>query len=276
MTPTDFEYLAKLLKERSGLVLEEKRAYLLDSRLDPMARKRGLRGVEDLIKEIQTHRDEGLIAEVVDVMTTNESLFFRDRTPFQHFETNVLPELIQKRRNKGTLRIWSAACSTGQEPYSLSMILHRNQAALSGLKVEIVATDLSEEALERAKSGHYTQFEVQRGLPIELLIKHFSQDGHRWRINPELQNNITFRNFNLLHDFGPLGDFDVIFCRNVLIYFDEATKRDILGRMARSLADDGYLFLGATETMFGISSAFTPIREAPSIFRPAPRRDAAS
>jgi len=269
VTPDDFNFITKLIKDRSGLVLPTEKLYLLESRLNPLARRHGLVGMEDLVKEIRTHGEPGLIAEVVEAMTTNESLFFRDRAPFHVFEDSILPNLLKMRAAERKLRIWSAACSTGQEPYTLSMILERNEAKLAGWEVEILATDLSSQALERAKAGLYSQFEVQRGLPIELLVQNFTKSGSRWRIKPDFGRRITFRKFNLLDDFGALGRFDVVFCRNVLIYFDETRKTDVLQRMSKAVTKDGLLFLGGSETVFGISDAFTPIKGLRGAYRNA-------
>jgi chemotaxis protein methyltransferase CheR len=199
---------------------------------------------------------EALILDVVEAMTTNETFFFRDKTPFDHFKDTVVPELLRARVGRRSLRIWCAAASTGQEPYSLAMILKEMGAALSGWRVEIVATDLSPEVLEKSRSGIYTQFEVQRGLPIQLLVKHFTQVGAMWQLNADTKAMVQFRPFNLLQDFAPLGKFDIVFCRNVLIYFDQPTKTDIFKRLAKASESDGYLFLGAAETVVGLTDQY--------------------
>ncbi|MBL4801482.1 MAG: protein-glutamate O-methyltransferase CheR, partial [Emcibacter sp.] len=193
-------------------------------------------------------------------MTTNESFFFRDNTPFDLFREDVLPSLLKSRATSKRLRIWCAAASTGQEPYSLAIILSEMQAKLAGWKVEIVGTDLSQQVLDKAKAGIYSQFEVQRGLPIKLLMKYFTQAGEMWQISEKIRNMVTYKPFNLLDSFSGLGTFDVIFCRNVLIYFHQETKAQVLDRLRRQLPDDGTLFLGAAETVLGLTDKFKPVQ----------------
>ncbi|MFZ5736370.1 CheR-type MCP methyltransferase [Rhodopseudomonas thermotolerans] len=255
MTPLDYEYLQKLLKDRSGLVLSADKKYLLESRLLPLARKAGVPGITDLVQKMKAG-SEALIHDVVEAMTTNETFFFRDKTPFDHFKDSVIPDLIKARAGRKSLRIWCAASSTGQEPYSLAMLLKEKSAELAGWRIEIIATDLSPEVLEKSKAGLYTQFEVQRGLPIQLLVKYFKQVGTMWQLNADVRSMVQYRQFNLLQDFTALGKFDVIFCRNVLIYFDQATKSDIFNRLMRVTEPDGYLFLGAAETVVGLTDAY--------------------
>jgi chemotaxis protein methyltransferase CheR len=220
MTPADYEYLQKILKERSGLMLSADKKYLLESRLLPLARKLGVAGIGEVVQKMKAGSAQ-VIADVVEAMTTNETFFFRDKTPFDHFKDTVVPDMIKARAGKRALRIWCAAGSTGQEPYSLAMILKDMSAQLSGWRLEIIATDLSPEVLEKSRAGLYTQFEVQRGLPIQSLVKHFTQVGTMWQLNADVRALVQFRQFNLLQDFAGLGKFDIIFCRNVLIYFDQ-------------------------------------------------------
>jgi chemotaxis protein methyltransferase CheR len=255
MTPLDYDYLQKILKDRSGLMLSADKKYLLESRLLPLARKIGVAGISDLVAKMKAG-GEALIRDVVEAMTTNETFFFRDKTPFDHFKDSVIPELLRARADRRTLRIWCAAASTGQEPYSLAMILKEMGAALAGWRIEIVATDLSPEVLEKSRSGLYTQFEVQRGLPIQMLVRHFTQVGAMWQLNADIRALVQFRQFNLLQDFSGLGKFDVIFCRNVLIYFDQAAKTDAFNRLAKVNEADGYLFLGAAETVVGLTDRY--------------------
>ena len=208
-------------------------------------------------------------------MTTNETFFFRDKMPFEHFRDTIMPALIAARAREKRIRIWCAAASTGQEPYSLAMLCKEMGAALAGWRVEILATDLSTEVLEKAKAGIYSQFEVQRGLPIQLLVKYFTQVGETWQIAPEIRGMVQFRPLNLLNDFSALGMFDVVFCRNVLIYFDQATKIGVLDRIARQMPDDGYLVLGAAETVVGLTDAFKPVPDKRGLYAPsADRRQA--
>ncbi len=266
MNVMEFKFVADLLRERSGLVLGEEKAYLLESRLNPVARKWNFKGFEELAAALRSKTDEKLISAVVDAMTTNESFFFRDQNPFRLFEELVLPELLTSRASAKRIRIWCAACSSGQEPYSLAMILSENAAKLKDWKVEIVATDLSGEILEKAKAGVYTQFEVQRGLPINLLVKYFSQADDKWKINQSLRDMVSFRSFNLLDSMTSLGKFDVVFCRNVLIYFDAATKKTVLEGIAKVMAPDGVLYLGGAETVLGICDRFQPIPNQRGIY----------
>jgi chemotaxis protein methyltransferase CheR len=268
VTPMEYDYLRKLLKERSGLVLSSDKQYLVESRLLPIARKSGLTGLGELVQKIKTPGTEALIVEVVEAMTTNESFFFRDKIPFDHFSEANMPSLVAARAKQRRVRIWCAAASTGQEPYSLAMCLKEMAGQISGWRVEIIATDLSHEVLEKAKAGIYSQFEVQRGLPIQLLVKYFTQIGETWQIAPEIRSMVQYRPFNLLSDFGQLGIFDVVYCRNVLIYFDQQTKVDVLERIARIAEPDGFLVLGAAETVVGLTEAFKPIPERRGLYLP--------
>lgn len=268
MRSEDFDLLSRLVRERSGLVLTKDKVYLLESRLMPVARKHGVKGLEDLVSALRNGLNVQVARDIVEAMTTNESLFFRDVKPFDQFRNLVLPRLLQARAARRTIRIWSAACSSGQEPYSLAMILDDMQAKMAGWRVEIVATDLSNEILDRARSGVYSQFEVQRGLPVQFLIKHFKQNGDKWHIADKLKAMVTYRTFNLLDEMSVLGQFDVVFCRNVLIYFDQATKTRVLAGMARLLPADGVLYLGGAETVLGVSDRFEPLPGERGIYRP--------
>ncbi len=261
MKPEDFEFLAQFLKKESGLVLSTDKTYLVESRLVPVARRHGLGGLEDLITAIRVGRDKPLDQEVVEAMTTNESFFFRDLKPFESLRDIVLPAIAEARRKAGVskIRIWSAACSSGQEPYTIAMVLRENPKLTLGLPVEIVATDLSMEILTKAKEGVYTQFEAQRGMPIQLLIKYFTQVGEHWQINDDMRRMVDFRQGNLLQSLAGLGKFDIVFCRNVLIYFDLESKTEILSRMRVQMANDAYLYLGGAETVVGISDAFKTV-----------------
>lgn len=256
MNVSDFELIAQLLRERSGLSLGKDKAYLLESRLNPVARKWNFAGFDELAQAVRMGRDEALLVEVTEAMTTNESFFFRDQTPFEQFTGMVLPHLLEHRKEQRSIRIWSAACSSGQEPYTLAMLLKENAAKLQGWNVEILATDLSGKILDKAKAGLYSQFEVQRGLPITMLVKYFRQQGDRWQIDDAIRTMVSYRKFNLLDDMTSLGRFDVIFCRNVLIYFDAPTKTKILGGMADLLPRDGFLYLGGAETVLGTTDRF--------------------
>jgi len=271
VTPTDYEYLRKLLKDHSGLDLSADKQYLIESRLLPLSRKCGVPGIGELVQKMKAGSSP-LIALVVEAMTTNETFFFRDKVPFEHFRDTIMPEMLKTRANRKSIRIWCAAGSTGQEPYSLAMSLKEMGAVLAGWRVEIIATDLSTEVLEKSKSGVYSQFEVQRGLPIQLLVKYFKQNGELWQISPELRAMVQHRQLNLLHDFSQLGAFDVIFCRNVLIYFDQDTKINIFGRLAKAMEGDGFLVLGAAETVVGLTDVFKPFPDKRGLYRPTGAR----
>lgn len=259
MKPEDFAFFCKLILDRTGLVLGADKTYLIESRLTPVTRKHNLPNLEALAAALRQGKDEAILRDFTDALMTNESFFFRDTKPFDQFRDVVLPKLLTSRAQSRRLRIWSAACSTGQEAYSLAMILKEQAAKLAGWQVDIIGTDISSEVLARAAAGVYTQFEVQRGLPIQLLVKYFKQDGDRWQIAPEIRSMVQYRSFNLLDDPSPLGSFDVVFCRNVLIYFDQKTKTGILDRISRRMSPDGFLYLGGAETVLGISDRFEPL-----------------
>jgi chemotaxis protein methyltransferase CheR len=273
VTPLDYEFLRKLLRERSGLDLSSDKQYLVESRLIPLARRVGLSGIAELVAKIKTG-SEALTSEVVEAMTTNETFFFRDKIPFDHLRETILPALLQARASRRSLRIWSAASSTGQEPYSIAMCLKQFGAALAGWRIEILATDLSLGVLEKARAGIFSQFEVQRGLPIQMLVKHFTQSGELWQLNADIRAMVQHRQLNLMQDFSHLGTFDVIFCRNVLIYFDPDIKSGIFDRLARAIEPDGMLVLGAAESVVGISDAFKPYPERRGLYRPNAARAA--
>jgi chemotaxis protein methyltransferase CheR len=271
VTPPDYEYLRKLLKDHSGLDLSADKQYLIESRLLPLSRKCGIAGISELVQKMKGGAAT-IVSQVVEAMTTNETFFFRDKVPFDHFRNSIMPELLKTRAARKSIRIWCAAGSTGQEPYSLAMCLKEMSAALAGWRVEIIATDLSQEVLEKSKSGMYSQFEVQRGLPIQLLVKYFKQNGEFWQINADIRAMVQHRQLNLLHDFSQLGTFDVIFCRNVLIYFDQDTKINIFGRLARTMEADGFLVLGAAETVVGLTDVFKPFPDKRGLYRPSGTR----
>ncbi len=267
MRDDDFDLLTNLLKQRSGLVLNKDKSYLLETRLMPVARKHGHKGLEELSQAVRAKRDEKLIIDITEAMTTNESLFFRDTKPFDLFKNLLLPKLMQSRAANKRIRIWSAASSSGQEPYSLAMMLKEDAAKLAGWRIEIMATDISVEMLDKAKSGLYTQFEVQRGLPVQFLVKYFKQNGDKWQLDPIIRSMVQFREFNLLDSPSSLGIFDVVYCRNVLIYFDQTTKGKVLNSIAKQMPRDGSLFLGGAETVLGITDKFKPVSGQRGIYQ---------
>jgi chemotaxis protein methyltransferase CheR len=268
MTEAEFEFLRTFLKARSGLALAVEKRYLVESRLGPVCRRFELAALGDLVARLKTGRDAEMERLVIEAMTTNETFFFRDRVPFDLFQNVLLPRYLSARAAAKRLRIWCAAASSGQEPYSLAIILSEAAAKLAGWKVEIVATDISTEVLEKAKAGLYSQFEVQRGLPIQMVLKYFTQVGEQWQIAPAIRAMVDYKPLNLIKDFSHLGTFDIVFCRNVLIYFDGPTKGDVFKRLAEMLASDGTLILGAAETVIGLSDALAPHPEHRGLYMP--------
>ena len=258
IAPIDYEFLCRLLHQHSGLALGAGKEYLIESRLAPVAASLGYADLAALASRLRMGAPQRELRTVCEAMTTNESLFFRDGAPFEVLRERMLPELMAARQHLRRLRIWCAAASTGQEPYTVAMTLAAIPA-LAGWNVEIFATDYSTAALERARAGVYSHFEVQRGLPIQMLMKHFTREGDDWRASPELRRAVTYREANLLDPFTHFGTWDLILCRNVLIYFDLPTKKGVLDRMARQLAPDGYLFLGSAETVVGVTDTFERI-----------------
>jgi chemotaxis protein methyltransferase CheR len=253
---SDFDHLRKLLHRSSGLALDADKAYLAESRLRRIMTRAGIDDLGGLVKQIEGGRKPALMRDVVEAMTTNETFFFRDRLPFEHFKSYILPQLIEARSASRSIRIWCAACATGQEPYSLAMILDEEAKKLTGWNVEILATDLSRSVVDTAREALYSQFEVQRGLPINYLLRYFHQEGSHWRLSEHVRSRVKFQEFNLLSDPFRFGQFDIVFCRNVLIYFDPETKKQVLHRLANVLAPDGYLVMGAAETVVGLTDAF--------------------
>ena len=267
MKLTDFDIYRTLLKDRSGLVITEDKVYLLESRLGPVAKKWGYNSLETMTIALQGVPDKDLIVDIVEAMTTNETSFFRDSRPFDMFKDHLLKYMKDARNTQKRLRIWCAAASSGQEPYSLAMILKEAAAEYPGWSFDILATDISNEILDQARQGLYSQFEVQRGLPIQMLMKYFEQQpDQKWKITNEIKNMVKYDNFNLLAPMTALGNFDIIFCRNVLIYFDEATKGDILTRMSKIIAPDGFLMLGGAETVMGITDEFVPLPDKRGVY----------
>jgi chemotaxis protein methyltransferase CheR len=256
LTAADSEFLRSLVRQRSGIVLGEDKGYLLESRLDPLAKAVGLGGLDALAARLRTEPSGQLARQVVEAMTTNETFFFRDIHPFECLKRKVLPELVARRQAERRLDVWCAAASTGQEPYSVTMALREFGAPIAGWPIRFVATDIASEVLKRAREGRYSQLEVNRGLPAPLLIKYFTKDGLDWRVKDDLRRMVEFRELNLLESYGLTGQFDIILIRNVLIYFDVETKKSILAKCRRLLRPDGFLFLGGAETTLNLDDAF--------------------
>ncbi|HEY4253620.1 MAG TPA: protein-glutamate O-methyltransferase CheR [Roseomonas sp.] len=251
-----FDFIAGLARSRAGIVLTPDKAYMIETRLSPLLRRLELRNLEELVSRLRSPREDRLIQAVVEALTTNESFFFRDGKPFEHLR-RFLPTMRSARGPGARLRLWSAACSSGQEAYSIAMILQ--ELGLQGA-ADILGTDISMEMVERARSGTFSQFEVQRGLPVQLLVKHFRQlEGGRWQIAEALRAAAEFRFWNLLDDPRSLGRFDAIFCRNVLIYFDTETKTQVLERLAKLLQPGGVVYLGGAETVLGLTTRLVPV-----------------
>ncbi|HJZ54259.1 MAG TPA: protein-glutamate O-methyltransferase CheR [Gemmataceae bacterium] len=255
MTPGEFDYLCRLVRDRSGIVLEAGKEYLVDARLTPVARKCDLRSVSELVGRLRAGPDDGLAARVVEAMATTETSFFRDLHPFETLRTTVLPELIRRRLNERRLNVWFAACSTGQEPYSFALLVREHLPELTGWRLDLLATDLSAEVLDRARVGRYSQIEVNRGLPAALLVKYFRQHGGTWELSEDVRRMVEFRELNLTRPWPLLPRADLIFLRNVMIYFDTETKKSILGRVARVLRPDGYLLLGGAESTLNLNDS---------------------
>lgn len=265
MLASDVAYLAQLLKRRTGIAINPNKTSQISQRLSPVARRFGFRNVDDLLRELPHARDS-MLRPVIEAMTTNDTWFFRDRPVMEQFREVILPGLMSRRTRSKKLRIWCAAAATGQEAYTLAMILHEAAIVRNGWEIELTATDLNSECLTRAKEGLYTSFEVQRGLGIKRLISHFTQEGDNWRISDALRRMVKFRNFNLLDNFGWLGEVDVIFCRNVLLYFEARTKTQILDRLADILPPDGYLVVGSAELPHEVTAAFERLPEGRGLY----------
>lgn len=259
MDVNDFELIRRHLADRAGIDLPRDRAYLVKSRLAPVARKWSFGGLDDLAEAVRLRTDKALLADVVEALLIKETYFFRDSRPFLQFRDLVLPHLLQQNHKSCSLRIWCAGCSSGQEAYSLAMLLRDRERDLAGWEVQILGTDLSAEVLVRARDGIYNQLEVQRGLPITYLIRDFSQDDGRWRVSDALRQIVEFRPFNLLEDYSHLGRFDMVLCRNVLPHFGRELQKSVLERMTGRLNDEGFLVLGLDEPATSLSERLQPI-----------------
>lgn len=252
----EFDYIAGLVRKQSAIVLEAGKEYLAESRLLPLAEQEGFSSLHEFVARLRSGPPGDLHRRVVEAMTTNETWFFRDDYPFQTLGRSLLPEIMKNRQREKELNIWSAACSSGQEPYSIAMTLNEHMPNRQDWKVRIIASDLSSEALERARAGRYYQLEVNRGVPATLLAKYFRQCGTEWEIREEIRQQVELCQINLIGPWPSLPPLDVVFLRNVLIYFDVESKRAILSRVRAVLRPDGYLFLGGAETTMNLDNAF--------------------
>jgi chemotaxis protein methyltransferase CheR len=274
LSTQEFAFISGLVRRDSAIVLEAGKEYLVEARLLPLARQSGLPTVSEFVNRAQQRPDAALNEKIVDALTTNETSWFRDSEPFKALTGTVLPELIRSRESSRSLRVWSAACSSGQEPYSLAMALQDGLPA--SWTYDITATDISREMLGRAEAAQFTQLEINRGLPATLLVKYFERVATNWRISPTLRRNVTYRRLNLAAPLPPMQPFDVIFLRNVLIYFDIETKRSVLQQVANVLRPDGWLFLGSAETTIGIDDSFERVSAGrTSAYRPRSKTTAA-
>lgn len=253
-------FFCDLVRKQSAIVLEASKEYLIRARLEPITKAHGLSSLDELARLVRARpNDAALVSEVVDAMTTNETSFFRDLKPFDMLREQILPDLIVRRKHLRTIRIWCAASSSGQEPYTIAMILREHFAQLADWKIEFIASDISPSMVRRAKEGFFSQLEINRGLPAAFLVKYFAREDAGWRIKPELRRMIEFREMNLIHPWPFSGKFDLVFIRNVLIYFDLIEKRNILGKIRHVIASDGCLFLGTAETTFNVDDRFLRI-----------------
>jgi chemotaxis protein methyltransferase CheR len=259
MIDWEFDVIRKLILERSGVVLEPGKEYLVESRLAPIVRQMNLNSIAELIAQLRFPSGNGLEQRIVEAMVTTESSFFRDHHPFEALRKVAIPDLMNRRRDQRRLNIWCAASSTGQEPYSIALLIREHFSELTRWEVLILATDLSRQVLDRAREGRFNQIEVNRGLPAALLVKYFEQHGTEWRLKPAIRALVDFREMNLTQAWPILPLMDLILIRNVMIYFDVDTRKDILNRLQRVLRPDGYLLLGGTETTFGLDDSFARV-----------------
>jgi chemotaxis protein methyltransferase CheR len=266
MTDQDYDYIRELLRERSAISLEDGKQYLVESRLAPIVRQLKLTSVGDLIRHLRSAPSNGLQTQVVEAMVTTESSFFRDHHPYEALRKAVIPDLIRRRNSDRRLNIWSAACASGQEPYSLALLLREYLPELIGWKVFLLATDLSRDMLIRSREGLYNQIEVNRGLPAALLIKYFRQKGTSWQLNADVRSLVDFREMNLAGPWPLLPTMDLVLIRNVMIYFDVPTKKSILSKLARVLAPDGYLLLGGAETTLNLDNSYRRVEHIKTSF----------
>ena len=268
METADFEYVRDLVRKRSAIVLETEKSYLVESRLTPLARREGFGSIAEVVAKLRMSGFSTLHSKVVEAMTTNETSFFRDLQPFEALKKVVLPDLIAKRSPVRQLRIWCAACSTGQEPYTVAMLIKENFPQLSGWDIKILATDLSTQVLEKAKTGCFNQVEINRGLPSTYVVKYFERAGLNWQLKQTVREMIEFRPLNLIEAWPVLNPMDIVFIRNVLIYFDVQTKKEIFGKIKRLLRPDGYLFLGGAESTLNLDDSFVRSEiEKASVYR---------
>ena len=271
LSQASFDYIRTVLRQRSGQNLEDDKIYLVETRLNSVARRHGFPSVEDLVQSLRSRKSERLLSEAVEAMTINETFFFRDGPPFEALRQSVLPALIQQRAGSRSLTIWSAACSSGQEPYSVAMLVRHGFPALAGWTIRVMASDLSERMLDRARRGRYSDLEVSRGLPPDLLKAHFQKQEDGWQVRDEIRRMVEFLPINLIGTWPELPPCDLILLRNVLIYFDVPTRKKILEGIRRVLRPDGFLLLGGAETTHNLDDGFVSVSFGQaSFFKPRP------
>ncbi len=264
MRITDFDVYRDLLQEKSGLNLTPEKSSLLESRLSPIAKKWGYISMETMTVALQGVPDKNLVNDVIEAMTTNDTSFFRDAATFNFLRDTALPYFIKKRSALKKIRIWSAGCASGQEPYSIALTV-KEKGLPPGWTCEIIANDIAHESIEQGREGLFSQFEVQRGLSVHTLLKHFKQSDNKWKLQDDVRKMVKFDRFNLLDDMKKMGMFDIIFCRNVLSLFDEPLRKNVLKRLSARLEKDGFLFLGKNETTIGLSEELKPIKAVPGL-----------
>jgi chemotaxis protein methyltransferase CheR len=266
MKEAEFAYLRAFLHERTGVSLGPNKGYLAEARLRAVRHRFAIGSDRDLVTRLKLGRELDLARAVLEAMTTNETFFFRDKVPFELLRSVLLPRAVAAKGGRGRIRIWCAAASSGQEPYSVAMLVDAIRPELGGCGVEILATDISTEMLARAENGRYTQYEVQRGLPIELLLRHFTKVDRDWQISEPIRRMVQFRPLNLTKAFDHLGPFDIVICRNVLIYFDAATRTDVMERLADALNPEGAVLFGSAETPTGLTAALVPDQDHSAVY----------
>jgi chemotaxis protein methyltransferase CheR len=261
ITDQDFDFIRKLLQTRSAIALDAEKRYLVEARLAPLARSLNLESLAELVRQLRLQPTNGLVSQVVEAMVTTETSFFRDVIPFETLRKTVLPRLMALRSRQRRLNIWCAASSTGQEPYSIALLLREHFPELRGWNVSLLATDLSQEVLARARQGRFNQIEVNRGLPAALLMRHFTQHGTRWELSADVRGMVDFQALNLALPWPTLPAMDLVLLRNVMIYFNVEMKKTILAKLARVLQADGYLILGGAETTFNLDDSYRRVEE---------------
>jgi len=260
LSETDLDFLCKFVRERSGISLDESKAYLFESRLDPLVRRHPFESIPELVERLRKlPADPKLEHEVVDALTTNETSFFRDFKPFEALKSYVIPKLLERRNSEKKINIWCGASSSGQEPYTIAMLLRETFPQLQSWNVTFVATDISETMLTRCREGIYSQLEINRGLPTPLLVKYFSEVGRNWQISEDIRKMVEFKKLNLVKPWPPMPRMDVVLMRNVLIYFELEVRQAIVRQIKDLLRPDGYLFLGSTESALLLDPAYKPL-----------------